>query len=36
MAPSITTDEGRKFQTRFWDELTEKLEGIQPGVTAGL
>ncbi|KAK4506211.1 hypothetical protein PRZ48_004176 [Zasmidium cellare] len=33
-AAIVTGPEGRKLQERLWDELTQKLEAIQPGVTA--
>lgn len=28
----LETDDGKKVQKMFWDELSEKLEGIKPGV----
>jgi retinol dehydrogenase-12 len=32
VAPFVTSDEGKKFQVRWWKELTAKLEGVHPGL----
>ena len=29
----VTSSDGQKAQKKFWGELVEKLEMIQPGVT---
>jgi hypothetical protein len=36
LATWIKTEEGKKVQKKFRDELTTKLEGIQPGITSDL
>ncbi|KAF2725928.1 short-chain dehydrogenase [Polychaeton citri CBS 116435] len=35
-APLVLSEEGKKAQVRVWDELVQKLEAIQPGVTSNL
>jgi retinol dehydrogenase-12 len=32
VAPFVTSDEGKKFQVKWWKELSAKLEGIHPGI----
>lgn len=36
LATWIKTEEGKKVQKKFWDELTTKLEGIRPSITSDL
>jgi hypothetical protein len=35
-SPFVRSEDGIIVQTRFWDELTKKLEAIKPGVTKNL
>ena len=35
-APLVLSDEGAKAQRREWIELSQKLEGIQPGIMANV
>lgn len=35
-APLVTSAEGEKAQKRVWEELSAKLEQIQPGVMGNL
>lgn len=32
----VMSEKGKGVQPQVWDELTEKLEGIEPGVTQNL
>lgn len=36
VAPLMTSAAGHETQTRVWKELSEKLEGIQPGILSNL
>ncbi|KAL8828544.1 MAG: hypothetical protein Q9170_006555 [Blastenia crenularia] len=36
VAPFVTSEVGMKTQRRVWDELSEKLEKIQPGIMANI
>jgi len=31
-APFVTSEVGKKFQVRWWKELSAKLESIHPGI----
>lgn len=35
-APFVTSEAGVKLQKRVWDELSEKLENIHPGILRNL
>lgn len=35
-APFVLSEKGAKAQARVWEELIEKLEEIQPGITANI
>lgn len=35
-APFVLSEKGAKAQAKFWEELTEKLEAIEPGITANI
>lgn len=34
--PNVTSEHGHRLQERVWKELTEKIEGIKPGIMKNL
>ena len=36
LGKNVSSTTGQEQQNKVWRELVKKLEGIQPGVTAGL